>query len=372
MLSSGYISRIRIFLPAALLAAAGCIAPKPSTTPQKPTARLHPDSLNVLAETSIQEEDYSEALRLYKTALDLDPTHMPSLRGLAAMLEKTRDPASARHYYTMLSKSADSTPEDYLALARTSLVLSDEAGTLEALESAAARFPGRSDIQYELGTFYRKLRKIPEARTHLRKAIELESRNKDALRALGEIDFENENYKEARRTYEQYHALNPTDFLCNLRLAFIYFQEDAFDEALPHYRKAIQATPKSIDARVGLAKTLEKLGRKEAATRAYAKALDIDPNNPAIEPIILALANLLNKQGQFEETIKLINDKSTPESRSAGLSCALGIALAGEGRYANAIESFQKALGDPHWSEFADAQIKRIRKLRSYGSGDPF
>jgi len=41
------------------------------------------------------------------------------------------------------------------------------------------------------------------------------------------------------------------------------------------------------------------------------------------------------------------------------------MALAGEGRYDEAVAAFSRASGDPDWDEFANSQIRRIQNLQS-------
>jgi tetratricopeptide (TPR) repeat protein len=362
----------RIFaciFPLLILLTVGCAHKKASIVPPTPRAGNDPDSLYSHANSAVSEGKYLDALRLYQTALDLDPDHKACLRGCADLHEKTNDPRSARAYYTKLTSSESPSPDDFLGLARVTTSLSDDAGTLEALEKAASRFPDHAEVQYQLGVFFAEHSQSRQAAACFRKATHIDDQNRNAYLALGDIEFDLHHYDEARRHLVSYLKFNPSHFRSNMRVAFIHFQNSEFDRALPFYRRAIETNSSSIDARVGLASTLEKLGRRQAAIRAYHEAINNSEDIHLLEPVIQSLTNLLNQEYEFEKTIALLKRLPPKVSRTPGLSCALGIALAGEGRYADAVNALERALGHPRWGPFAVNQIQTIKSLKSYDVG---
>jgi len=185
-----------------------------------------------------------------------------------------------------------------------------------------------------------------------------------SLRASAQALFDEKRYDEAEDVLVSYLALDPHDYDVNMQLAFIYFNRGDYEDALPCYRAAVDAKPTRVDSRVGLAKTLEQLGRTDNAIRAYEGALEIRGYVREMEPVIIAQANLLNQRGKYDRTLELVQRAGTEFPETPGLACARGMALAGEGRYDEAIAAFGRATGDPRWSEFANAQIRRIQSLR--------
>jgi tetratricopeptide (TPR) repeat protein len=329
-------------------------------------AEFHPDSLAKRADSTLATGNRTEAMALYEKALATDPDHQTSLLGLAELHENTNDPSSARHYYRRLAEGSSAKPEYYIGLARTSMNLADPIAAETALNTAAARFPNRADIQYELGCLHLAGTREAQARFHFEKALASKPGHLGSLRKLSDIEFNHKNYAAALLLLERIRTAKPSDFQNNFRIAFIHFQNENFSEALPFYRKAVNSRPASVDARIGLAKTFEKLDRIEAASKSYSQALDHLKAGQNDVPIVLALANLLNKQGEFKKSIKLINSRHGSSPENAGIACALGIALAGEGDYTGAVRTFELALSDSQWSHFASTQIKKIKKLRSY------
>jgi len=276
------------------------------------------DSLAAAAAAASALGDYAGAKSLYDTALAIDSANVPALRGLASLYDATNDPASSLHYLERLNELPSSNATDRVALA-------------DALLRS-----GRGDEAVTL----------------------LES----SLRAAGPDD--EILLDEAATVFSAYLEQEPGDFDSNMQLGYIYSTRGNFDAALPCYRAAVDANPKSIDARVNLGRTLEQIGRLDSAIRVYDKALDMRGLTREMEPVILAQANLLNKRGKYSRTIELVEGASANFPETAGLACARGMALAGEGRYQDAVAAFTSATGDPKWSEFANSQIRRIQSLR--------
>jgi tetratricopeptide (TPR) repeat protein len=185
------------------------------------------------------------------------------------------------------------------------------------------------------------------------------------LRAYGRSLFDQGQYDEAAKALESYDRRYPGEFEVNMELGYIYVQNGDHGAALPRYRIAVDANPKSVDARVALAKTLESLGRVDNAIRVYESAIELRGLTREMEPIIIAQANLLNQRGKYSRTLELIERAGDAFPETVGLSCARGMALAGEGRYDEAIAAFTRASGDPDWNDFANSQIRRIENLRS-------
>lgn len=348
----------------------GCASQRASLPVPASKSVLDADSLCAMAAAAASEKNYTEAKSLFEEALAIDPQHIPSLRGSASLHEEINDPRSAKSYYEQLVSSASPAPGDFLGLARTCLDLSDETGALTVLEKAAARFPNNFDVQYRLGLLYADRSRLREASLNLKKALRINPQSTDAMRALGDIEFDMQNYEEAGRLLESYLAAKPTDFRSNMRVGYIYFQAGEFDRALPFYRQAVDADPSSVDARVALASTLEKLDRLQAAVRTYREALDVADDLSNMQPVLLALADLLNRQREFESTVSLLQNLPANLSHSPGLSCALGIALAGEGHYEQAITAFERAVGHARWGSFAAEQINKLKKLKSYDAAE--
>jgi tetratricopeptide (TPR) repeat protein len=350
---------------ACLVLSWGCASAPPGPGVSVVDGAAEADSLAAAGLEASSTGDYASAKSMFDAALDIDPTHLPALRGLAGLAEDTNDPVSAVYYYETLVECEDSGAEDQAGLAKALARAGRVKEAEERLETATNLYPNDAGLQASLGLLLIKQNRTKEAIPCLEKAVALGGpASREAHRALGRALFDRERYDDAVEMLETYDKLYPGDFDVNMELAFIYYDRGDNDDALPHYRAAVDVRPKSVDARVGLAKTLERLGRVDSAIRAYEKALETRGFTPEMEPVIIAQTNLLNKRGKYTRSLDLIERAGASFPETAGLACARGMALAGEGRYDEAVAAFSRASGDPKWSDYANEQIRRIEKLR--------
>jgi tetratricopeptide (TPR) repeat protein len=319
-----------------------------------------PDSLVSAGEAAASEGNYALAKQMFDAALESNPESDGAYRGLARIYVATGDSQSAIHYYQTLLEQAGGFPEDYVELAEvlTRAGRGDEA--LLLLTEAVTTHPDNARLYAELGSLLLDRNQTEKALRQLRRAVDLGA-GRSAHGQLAHALFATGQYDEAEQVLRSYNDRYPGDFDVNMELAYIYHERGDYKSALPRYRAAVYANSKSIDARVGLAKTLTALDRIDSAIRVYDEALEIRGLTRQMEPVIVAQANLLIQKGKYDRTLKLVERAAKNFPETPGLACARGMALAGEGRYDEAIAAFSQATGDPRWSEFANAQIRRIQ-----------
>jgi tetratricopeptide (TPR) repeat protein len=322
-----------------------------------------PDSLITAGMAAAEAGDYAGAKDMFDAALAVAPDNADAYRGLAQITSATGDPVSAVHYYEIVLELPDVQPQDYLELA--GLLDSSGRGTdaIALLTDAAAANPDNAALHGELGSLLLESGETEKAIEQLRLAVDLGA-GRSTHRKLADTLFDLQRFDEAEAALVSFDARYPDVFDINMKLAYIYFQRGEFKSALPRYRTAVTANPNSVDARVGLARTLESLGRIDNAIRVYDDILEMRGLTLEMEPIIISQANLLNKRGKYTRSLELLEDASERFPETPGLSCARGMALAGEARYEEAIAAFSRATGDPKWSQFANAQIRRIQSIR--------
>ncbi len=325
-----------------------------------------PDSLVESGRAAADAGDYSSAKSLYDEVLDLRPDYAPALRGQADLAIDTNDPASAIHYYERLTDLPETTAGDYAGMADALLAAGRQTEALSYLERAVARQPDSALLVSKTGMLLLDSGDTENALPWLKRAVSMGGvSTKSAHRALGRTLFDLKRYGEAAETLKLFNQRYPGDFKTNMLLAYIHLNEGDYKEALPCYRAAVDANPNSIDARVGLARTLDQMGRTDSAIRVYDEAIEKRGIVREMEPVILAQADLLNQRGKYSRALDLLDEARAVFPETPGLACARGMALAGEGSFDEAITAFGKASTDSQWSEFANQQIRRIRNLQS-------
>jgi tetratricopeptide (TPR) repeat protein len=330
------------------------------------TGPADPDSLVSSGRAAAEAGDYAAAKLLYTEALNLEPDYAPALRGQADLAGDTNDPASAIHYLELLVNLPDATPDDHAHMADALVAAGRKREALDHLELAVTRQPDSALLVSKTGLLLLDTGSTEDALPWLRRAVAMGGvSTKAAHRALGRVLFDSNRTVEAAETLELFDQRYPGDFKTNMLLAYIHFNNGDYEDALPRYRVAVETNPGSIDARVGLARTLEQLGRTDNAIRVYDEAIEIRGLVREMEPVILAQADLLNQRGKYRRALDLLDETRNAFPETPGLACARGMALAGEGRYDEAITAFGRASTDSMWSEFANQQIHRIRNLQS-------
>jgi len=116
-----------------------------------------------------------------------------------------------------------------------------------------------------------------EAKKALQSALILDERNIEALRRLGVVYMNMNDYSDARKIYEMLLQIDPQDDLAHSSLANALHKLGEDEEALAHHKEAIAIDPDYAPHHYNYANTLYDLGRKEEALEEYRKAYALDP-----------------------------------------------------------------------------------------------
>ncbi len=204
-----------------------------------------------------------------------------------------------------------------------------------------ARNPDCWMAENNLGGYFFREGRIPEAIEHYQRAIRINPNFSEApnnlgvaLAAEGHLDEAIEDYHKALRIDSNFPgALN------NLGMALA--ARGQLDDAIENYRKAIQVSPNYVDALDNLGAALTIKGRFDEALGYYRQALAIDPDFAEAQN---NLGILLAKRGQIAEAIEHYQKAIELSPGRAGAYDNLGNLLVTQGRNAEAIGQFQKAL----------------------------
>jgi Flp pilus assembly protein TadD len=153
--------------------------------------------------------------------------------------------------------------------------------------------------------------------------------------AGGEIKLAAEQLRIAR---EKYPWDNPGLYF---DLGYAEQLNGNIQEAMAHYRKALEIDPKQTMAHSNLGVLLAGQGKIAAAMEEYQKALDLDANNVAVH---LNFGGMLAGLGRIEDAIPHFQSAIQIDPGNAMGYFSLGKALAARGYKEEAAASFQKAL----------------------------
>jgi len=240
-----------------------------------PLAPQSPAPYVQLGNLRFHQKQYGGAETTYREALDKDASSSDALRGL------------------MNTYIAEKQPDKAIAAANAQI----------------AKSPGNSNFYDLLGTAQFEGKKdLKAAEASLRKAVDLDKTNSDALVKLGKVQI----------------------------------AEGSTDEAIATYQQSIKDNPREISFYVLAGELYEANSNWEGAKSMYQQALNIQPDNP------LASNNLayvmLQQGGNVDVALSMAQNarRGMPDSPSA--ADTLGWAYYHKGVYQSAIDLFQESL----------------------------
>jgi tetratricopeptide (TPR) repeat protein len=134
--------------------------------------------------------------------------------------------------------------------------------------------------------------------------LKLDPDNLDALRGIGDIDYDSQKYDQAIAVYEHYLKKKPDDPEVRTDLGTMYLYTGNADQAVIQYEKAIAQKPDFFQAYYNLGVAYGEQGNKKKAVAALTKAASLAPDE--------------DRRKQTEKTLEqLTGAKPSAEAASA-------------------------------------------------------
>ena len=136
---------------------------------------------------------------------------------------------------------------------------------------------------------------------------------------------------------------------------------DSIDQAVEAYRKAVNAAPDWVEARINLGTALYQLGRMEEAREHFSFAVEFEPENALAE---FNLGCVLEQLGKTAEAILHLARavELAPTLADAHLNLALAYEKIGQGQNVlRHLNSYVRYEPNGPWADFARARIAKYR-----------
>lgn len=242
---------------------------------------------------ALQIGNNEAAERAYNMALSLDPNHVRALHGLGVVLLERGDYISAEAKFVRAIELDPDFGAGYHGLGSARGRQGKYQEAIEPLRKALQIVPDDPGCHLMLGTVLKGLGQTKEGKAHLDQAIRFD-----------------EQYAESRSC---------------LDLADRFLEEGKLEEAVPHYRHALQQGPDYIPALVGLASILataedEKLRDGRGAVTLANKACQLTGYTDPAALAVMAMAHA--ETGQFELAIQVAEHALPLARRVASQSLA--------------------------------------------------
>ncbi len=236
-----------------------------------------------LAQLTRDRGDLEAAGALFSSVLELAPDSLATRVWLAETRWRAGDAAAAEAGFTA---ALDLDPRCVRALAGKAKVAAargDAAAAIELYRRALAVQPRAAELRYALGLAYRELGDLEQAAAELARAP-ASNRHQVAL-AL------EDPWMEALEALHQGVGRNQA-------LGRQAYETGRFAVAADHFRRAVEAAPDNIEARVNLALALDRTGNPAGALAAARETVERSPDFARGHVVA---ASLLIKQRRFDE-----------------------------------------------------------------------
>jgi tetratricopeptide (TPR) repeat protein len=132
----------------------------------------------------------------------------------------------------------------------------------------------------------------PRASDAYAHVLKIDPENLDALRGVGNIDFDQRKFDEAIAAYEHYLSKKPDDPDVRTDLGTMYLSTNNADQAVIQYKKVLAAHPQFFEAAFNLGVAYGQMNQLADARTALATALKLAPDGEARNRVNQMVASL--------------------------------------------------------------------------------
>jgi tetratricopeptide (TPR) repeat protein len=259
------------------------------------------------------ENDFNEAVKLLKTAIEIKPRSAMYYQALGLTYEFHSDADLALDNYLKAAEHAPKDPYNYFHMADVYAKLKhNDDAAIELLKKAMELKPDNGEAHWRLAQVYSHKGNNAEAISYLLRTIELDSKYLQAYLDLATIYDEQKNYAEAIKYLQSATQIAPTNFVPYKELGRVYGHQQKNAEAIHYYEEAINR----LKAEDSSFKNLY-LCRIVRLRGHYAEAIDCfqkmsNPNDPGqtIYELGLTYVASKNKKAALDQYDKLVQLKS--------------------------------------------------------------
>ncbi len=328
----------------------------------------HPNDAEACAHLGFLEarqENYKQAIPLYRNALALDPS-MPGLRlNLGLALFKGGELKESIQVFEPLLKSEPPSSPDALRL--NALIgiaeygIGEYAAAVPYLKAAAANDPQNLQFRLLLAHSCLSARQFQCVLDTYHEILTLNAESAEADMLAGEAEDEMRNHAAAIEQFRAAVKADPREPNVHFGLGYLLWTQNQFEEAAVQFQAELANVPGNAQALAFLADSDMQLNHSDQAMPLIHKAIKIDPN---LARAHLDLGILYADAGHHEEAIRefktaarLSPDDPNPHWRLARLYQSMGNKTEANLEFQKT-SSLHKAANDTIFSKLKAAQEK--------------
>ncbi len=254
----------------------------------------------------------AEAAMWFQEALNLSPDDAALLFHTGRLYnEEGRFQAAAERLGRAVELEPSFGPA-WVELARSQGETGDHLEAAEALTQALELAPGDRNLRFHRANSYRRGGRRELALREFESLLTDFGLNREIVIQLGRIERELGRPASAARRFEQLINAGAEPALlsaAHFELANIRTEQERYEEAIPHYQRAIASNPTLKAAYVNLSTALGRLGRFKEAALASRRALELDPTDSQARAAEVTALLLAGEDAQvrlmLEQTLEL-------------------------------------------------------------------
>ena len=247
-----------------------------------------------IARCMVELEQWIQAQSVLLGQLRREPGNTVTLELLAYVYNQQNNWTGIIGVYRELLKIAPQRTAYRIALAKALTVQGQRQEAMDTLEFARrVDLSSSEEIDRLLADLYLAEEMPQEAAGCYARLIRmLDKPSAEDYYRLGLAYFQTGDLTSAEETFVRMQQVNPADFKADLYLGHVVAGSGRLDEAMKHYRAAVEKSPASVEGLVALADLQIKRERHAEAAANLAKAVALGDNRPQVHyNYILALMN---------------------------------------------------------------------------------
>jgi len=163
----------------------------------------------------------------------------------------------------------------------------DKSGMQPAVKAAIERAdkePDNLDAQMQVAQMYSQIQQFDQAILYLTRANKIQPDNYQVIVALGNSNFDSQNYDAAEKWYSAALAKKPddVDVLTDHGLTYMFRAQPDYDHAISEFQKAIQIDPKHEQTLQDLVVAYTEKHDAKQAQAMLDKLVEVNPQNAAL------------------------------------------------------------------------------------------
>ncbi len=219
-------------------------------------------------------ERFDDAVAEFRKIIIQEPKNVNAFLHLAIIYSKQKkDDEAIRMFEEVLAFDKDK-PEIFQSLAMAYIRTKDYARAEQVLTDATARFKDNEELYFNLAMVYDKTERFDAMITALRRTLEINPRNADALNYLGYYYADkNINLREARELIERALQLKPDNGYILDSYGWVLYRLGEYHNAMEQLEKAVKITTEDPMLFEHMGDVYHALQQREKALEHWRKSL---------------------------------------------------------------------------------------------------